>query len=73
VVVEEQASGNSDNRQMDALSIQAFSDELRKIAVSIPGLAVPKMPTAGLALGNLRNGGIRPPSVPKIGVTTPKV
>lgn len=58
---------------MNAWTIQAFSDELQKIATSIPGLAVGKAPIAGAALGKLRNGGVRPPTVPKIGVVAPKV
>ena len=58
---------------MNECLFQAFSDELQKIAASIPGLAVGKAPIAGPALGKLRNGGVRPPTVPKIGVTAPKV
>lgn len=60
---------------MNERTFQSFSSELQKIAVSIPGLAVQnvKAPSAGSALGSLRNGGVRPPTVPKIGVTAPKV
>lgn len=46
-----------------------------KHAASIPGMKVPgvKSPTAGGALGALQNGGIRPPTAPKLGVSVPRV
>jgi hypothetical protein len=58
---------------MGVITIQAFRDELLKIATSIPGLSTGEGPTASVALGKLRNGGMRPPKVPKIGVSVPKV
>jgi len=58
---------------MNGNVFKAFSDELSKIAASIPGLAVPKGISAGPALSKLRNGGVRPPIVPKVTVTAPKV
>lgn len=59
---------------MNGRAFRSFSDELQKIA-AIPGLAFQnvKALSAGSALGSLRNGGVRPPIVPKIGVIAPKV
>lgn len=59
---------------MNERTLRSFSDELRKIA-AIPGMAVTgvKAPSAGSSLGSLRNGGVRPPTVPKVGVVAPKV
>lgn len=57
---------------MNERTFQAFSKELQKIA-TIPGLSLGKSPIAGASLGKLRNGGVRPPTVPKVGVTAPKV
>jgi len=58
---------------MCVATIRAFRDEILKIANSIPGLSTGAGPSAGMALGKLRNGGMRPPKVPKIGVSVPKV
>lgn len=60
---------------VDVATIMAFGDELRKIAVSIPGLSTGPTQTPGASLGKLSVGGagVRPPTVPKIGVPVPKV
>ena len=55
---------------MNGQVLKAFSDELQKIAVSVPGMATPK---SGLSVKKPQGVSVRPPTVPKIGVTAPKV